>query len=61
MVKEIIRSYEFQIGGQLEMIYEVTVKKDLLLVIEALNYYRDNFDNINVDKFDSKITKLDYK
>jgi len=43
------------------MIYEVTVKKDLLLVIEALNYYRDNFDNINVDKFDSKITKLDYK
>jgi len=61
LVKEIIRSYEFQIGGQLEMIYEVTVKKDLLLVIEALNYYRDNFDNINVDKFDSKITKLDYK
>jgi hypothetical protein len=36
------------------------MKRDLITVIEALNYYRNNLANINVENFEDTITNLDY-
>ena len=59
LVQETIESYEFQLGEALDRVGG-DEKKDLIKVVEALIYFRNNAD-ADVENFDRKIETLDYK
>lgn len=59
LVKETIDSYEYQLAEGLDRVHGVE-KIDLIKVVEALIYYKNNV-NADVESFDKKIETLDYK
>lgn len=59
LIQDTIDSYEFQLGEAIDRLGG-DEKKDLIKVVEALLYYKNNVD-ADVESFDRKIETLDYK